>query len=91
MQIEHELRKNEEGEETADEKAGGPRANEYRRHPLYYRLQSYSRDLTDYILEQRAIQDERQQQMLNFTRHGFQFDMNKPMVPKIMMIATKPK
>lgn len=29
--------------------------------------------------------------MLNFTRQGFQFDLNKPMVPKIMMIATRPK
>lgn len=73
------------------ENASNPRAYEYKVHPLYSKLQMYSRELRDYILEQRAIQDERQQQMLHFTRQGFQFDINKPMVPKIMMVATRPK
>lgn len=66
-------------------------SQEYKQHPLYQKLQFYSRELRDYILEQRAIQDERQQQMLHFSRQGFQFDINKPMVPKIMMVATKPQ
>ena len=54
IQIENEIKKV-EGEESADDLILGSRTYEYKTHPLFNPLSVYSKELKDYILEQRAI------------------------------------
>lgn len=70
MQIEFEIKKNEkeegEGQVGSQNDGKASQANEYKLHPLYQQLQVYSRELKDYILEKRALRDQRQSQLIQY-------------------------